>query len=126
MLIIGAVFVLVGLIFGVFAIMIGLSQSGRVKRSTTVKAVVTDLKYGHGVAPIVSYQYQGKEYSYQSNVFTRPGSYKLEEQIDLLVDSKHPEKPLLNTFSERWLLPSVLGGLGALFLILGAIFVMVG
>jgi hypothetical protein len=63
--------------------------------------------------PIVEYEYEGTT---NSSSFRSTGSdYYVGERIEILVDTENPGNVLINTFTERWLMVTVLGGFGLTF-----------
>jgi hypothetical protein len=65
--------------------------------------------------PIVEYHYEGKDYTWQSNVGSSSPAYHLGNQIPLLIDPAKPGEPEVDSFFSNWFLPSLLGAVGMIF-----------
>jgi len=66
--------------------------------------------------PLFEYEYNGDVYQYQSSSSTDPPSYSLGEAVDIYVDTDNPYDIVIDTFTDRWLLIVILGGMGSMFL----------
>ena len=128
-------FALVGLIFGLVSLLLlGISaliyyfQSESIENSVVVTGRVTEMIYGSSgtSAPVIGYRYNGKEYSHTSNTYSSPPAFHVGERVELYVEKDDPEEVVVNTFSERWLAITIIGGLGLFFGLFASVFFLVG
>lgn len=57
---------------------------------------------GNSVAAVVEYTFNGEVKYYQSNFFSNPPAYNLQEEVTLLVNPDNPEEVVIDSFSERY------------------------
>ncbi|ELR72923.1 hypothetical protein C900_00884 [Fulvivirga imtechensis AK7] len=69
--------------------------------------------------PVIDYEYKGQMYSYYSTVSSNPPSYELGEQVEVFVNPDNPTDVIVNTFTERWFVITLIGGMGLLFFGIG-------
>lgn len=65
--------------------------------------------------PVVRYNWEGEEFTYYSSTGSNPPPYEIGEQVELLIDPLNPNKAMINSFLDRFLGITILGGLGVLF-----------
>jgi ribosomal protein L7/L12 len=124
-------FTLVSLIFGFVGFLlfciagaIYYFQSSGIENSQIVTGRVSDLVYSSsmGTAPVITYEWHGKQYTYQSNTFSTPPSYAINEKVELYVNNDDPTDVVVNTFVDRWLAITIVGGLGFVFSLFATVF----
>lgn len=59
--------------------------------------------------PVFEYEVNGQLYQEKGNSTSSPG-YALGEKVQILIDPADPQKVLVNTFRERWLVPLIFCG----------------
>src|SRR5690606_29541496 len=69
-------------------------------------------------APVVAYTWQGEEREYKSSFFNKPPAYVVGQEVELFVNRENPEEVTINSFADRWLVVTIMGTVGGLFLIL--------
>jgi ribosomal protein L7/L12 len=119
----GKVLVVLAFIFAVFALacfsIAGITyylNESIVRDSDRVTGVVVDMQHiSTGSAPVIEYTIAGKVHQHKSIIFSKPPSYRLQEQVPLYASHENPEVIVLDTFSERWLGITIFGGVGILF-----------
>ncbi len=52
------------------------------------------------VAPLITYTYNSKEYTYQSSTFRFPPEYQINEKVNLLLDAENPEEAQIDSFED--------------------------
>jgi len=72
-------------------------------------------------SPLFEYEFEGKTYQYQSSASSNPPSYSLNEEVVMYVDSNNPYNGIVDTFTDRWLVIVILGGMGAMFFGIGTL-----
>lgn len=123
---VGSIFSLVGFILLGVGFLIYYVDKDIVQEQNKSHGIVTDLLHsGNMSAPVITYTWQGKEYQYESNSYTSPSAFDYNEAVVLYVNPANPQEIVIDTFSERWLAITILGGLGIVFAGMGLIFVFV-
>ncbi len=84
---------------------------------TRVTGEVVELKYEYdntenGAIPIIFYQYKNEPRTYQGNVYSNPPSYEVGEKVDIIISALNPNKVVLDSIVERFLLALIFGFLG--------------
>ncbi len=69
--------------------------------------------------PLFQYSVNDNLYEYQSSVTSNPPSYQLGEIIAVYVNPDDPYDILVDTFTDRWLGITIVGGIGAIFFAVG-------
>lgn len=98
-----------------------------IKKSDLVTGKVTSLEPNNDsddtdtYAPVVSYTWNGHEKTYRSTMYSYPPAYEVGEEVQLFVNREDPEKVYINSFADRWLPITILGGLGCFLLIFALI-----
>jgi hypothetical protein len=69
--------------------------------------------------PIMEYEVDGSKYTYESDVSSTPPSYHIGEEVDIYVNATDPQEVLIDTFTDRWLVMTVLGSMGLVFFLMG-------
>jgi hypothetical protein len=89
-----------------------------------VEGVVIEMRRrGGSSAPIVRFQPpEGPEVTFESKLYTRPPTYSVGEKVTVLFQSARPDEARLYGFWDLYLLTVVLGGIGAVFTLLGIVF----
>jgi len=54
-----------------------------------------------------------------SNGGTNPATYRVNQRVTVLYDSREPHHASIQSFESAWLLPLLLGGIGAVFCLFG-------
>ena len=122
LLLFGALFELVGIVFLAVTIWHSSGTLEQFERnSISVDAVVVGFKGSFdGQAPVFQYRYGEETYQHESNIYSNPPAYEKDETVELLIDPNNPSDPLVNSFSEIWLLPLIFGFLGSVFFLIGS------
>lgn len=73
--------------------------------------------------PTVEFQVNGQKYNFEGSIIASYLNlyyqrYQMGQTIEILYDTNQPSKVLINNFTEIWILPLLLLGLGVVFLIL--------
>lgn len=93
-------------------------QAEEIANSELMKGRVTSFHFSgdsRGSAPVISYQWGGSERFYKSNTFSTPPAYELNEEVDLYVNRNNPKEVVVDTFTDRWLVITIIGGIGFFF-----------
>jgi len=70
-------------------------------------------------SPMFEYSVNGIKRTYQSHSSSSSPEFEIGDTVEILVDPNDAQSVMVNSFLERWLAPSILGFLGALFTGLG-------
>ncbi len=131
----GGGFALGALVFGfvglVFVAIAGASyyfQQQTIENSEKITGVVTDFHYGskNGSSPIITYEWNGEKRQYHSNTYSSPPAYDLHEEVTMFVNRDNPDDVVVDTFSDRWFLIIIFGGMGSVFVLICVLFFFVG
>jgi len=131
--IIGPIFLVVGvgLLVGCFA------AFNRTKRFLTTareaRAEVVGIQQRHGgnsqsrsYHPVLRYRTQeGATKEVVSAVGSNPPRYKEGDSIVILYDPARPDDMRIHSFGNVWIVPLILGGVGGIFIIVGAVLTFV-
>lgn len=136
---VGGVFKLVSLFFfGVSFLLLGgaglsyYMEEESIKKSDLIKGRVISLTPSDDhdgtqtYAPVVGYEWNGKDRTYHSNMYSYPPAYEVDEEVELYVNREDPDSVYINSFSDRWLVVTILGGIGSVFLVIAIILTVVG
>ena len=84
---------------------------------THIEGKVIRNQFVNGMArPIIAYSWEGKDLTYMSTTYTTPPAFERGEKVELFVNPNDPEDVYINSFSERWLAMTIVGGMGIVFL----------
>lgn len=111
------VFACLGILFITIAAYIWWLDYSVTHNGTKVTGEVIELSYEYnntenGAIPIISYQWESTLRTYQGNVYSNPPSYEVGEQVDLIISADNPNKVVLDSIVERFLLALIFGFLG--------------
>ncbi len=120
------IFILVGIVFLVITVVIISADQRIVNNGYLTEGEVVGLLESDGAyAPVVNYEFDGEIFTYESATYSNPSSFALGETVPLFLDPDNPYDILIDTFSERWLLPVILGGMGLVFFVIGMVVLFV-
>jgi hypothetical protein len=86
-------------------------------RYTSVEGVVISNDYdGNMARPVIAYSWEGNDLTYTGNTYTSPPAFEENEKVELFVNPNDANDIWINSFSERWLAMTIVGGLGLVFL----------
>jgi hypothetical protein len=69
--------------------------------------------------PVAGYEVDGREYEFVARVSSRPRDYTIGDAVVVFYHPDRPAEGRLDSFSELWLFPTILLGLGTLWVTLG-------
>jgi Flp pilus assembly protein TadG len=115
----GGVLLLVGLIFTLIALGMYVHHWLFLRRAVDVQGIViamerrVDAQGNHPAsAPIVRYPLNGDWYVLSSTTASNPAAYTVRQAVTVVVDPKHPERAMIDSFGQIWVLPVSFGGIG--------------
>lgn len=114
---IGLVFGLIGAAMLSVIIYLYISHQNFLQRAVPAIGVVVSSPH----QPVIDYEYNGEMYSYYSSVSSNPPSYEMGEQVEVFVNPDNPNDVIVNTFTERWFVITLVGGMGLLFFGIGMV-----
>jgi ribosomal protein L7/L12 len=102
-------------------------QSDTIRNGAKVSGRVTGFQYSGdgGAAPTIEYDLRGAHKTFQSQLFSTPPSFAVNEEVVLYINEEKPDEIVVDVFSERWLGIVVFAAAGAFFVILMIIFLFV-
>ena len=112
----GTLCTMVGIVFLTFACAMGVQSvrltNGAARTEGTVIRMEQSLGQ-EGSAPVVRYRVEGKEHEFKSNMQTSPPAYAVGEKVTILYQPDQPDLAGIDSFFDRWALPLIFGGVGA-------------
>ncbi len=106
----------IGILLVGIALTITYFKQKSISNSDLVVGKVIDLVGSGTVAPVVKFNYLGAERTYQSSVYSSPPAYDIGEEVELFVNREDIDDILINSFIDRWLAATIVGGIGLFFL----------
>ncbi len=95
------------------------------RRSVKTQGKVIRLvrRHSRGATPVVSFKTEkGQTMVFTSRVASRPPAYRKGEVVRVVYDRSNPRNARIYGYFELYLLPTILGGIGSVFFILGGLF----
>jgi hypothetical protein len=93
---------------------------------TVVEIVTRPGRRGPGRAPVLRFTTPtGETFQFQSS-FTSSAMLDIGKQFPVLFDPHDPRHAQIEGFLAQWLVPLILGGVGAMFAVVGMILLVVG
>ena len=84
---------------------------------TRMEGTVTKNQFKNGMArPAISYSWEGKDLLYADNTYTNPPVFERGDKVELFVNPNDPSDVWINSFVNRFLAMTIVGGLALLFL----------
>jgi hypothetical protein len=83
----------------------------------TVTGLASERKGGQ--APIVTYEVEGKVYTYRSSYYSSAPAYRPGEKVTVLYRPEDPSSCHLQSFFEEWVAPLLLTGIGTALALVG-------
>lgn len=98
-------------------------STGRVIRMVSGRSAPGSPRHG-GSAPVVAFEVDGLTHEIQGKVFTHPPVFKVGDVVNVLYPPNNPADSVIDSFAERWFMPTVFGGVGSVFLIVGLVLIL--
>ena len=120
--IVAFVFLVIGVVFtGVGAFLL-ISEWTFLSTAQETKGTVVRLVPGSrgSKAPVFRYEVNGVTHEVESSVASSPPAFAVGEIVTVYYRPDRPEDGHLKSFVHQWLFPSIFGGIGVLFLTIGA------
>ena len=115
--------VFLGILCFLIAVGMGISSLSFAYGALHTKGTVINIVFSLGASredyPIVRYQVDGKTYQIRSAHQTTFPPHSIGEEVTVLYWPEQPHKGRIYSFSEQWLPPLLLGGLGLVCAIVG-------
>ncbi len=73
------------------------------------------------MAPVVTYQINGNQYSFESDIASSPPAYRIGDTVTVQYDPEQPEKATIKSFWSSWLPMLLFGGFGSLVTLISVI-----
>jgi len=98
-----------------------------IPNAVNVEGKVTEFQTNDtGTAPVIEFIWHGETKIYKSQSYSEPNPYTLGQSITLLVNQENPDEAVIDSFDERWMAISVLGGTGLFMLLLTTVLFTLG
>lgn len=126
------IFISAGLIMLVIGVVLFFRHRSLVARSRPARGVVTEIRTSRDddgdetYAPVVAFTTEtGIPAKYTSSLYSRPSSYKVGDQVEILYDPDKPSRAVIKGRALNLLPAFLLGGMGAIFFVVGAAFQLI-
>jgi len=120
---IAILFAAVALLLFIMAGIVYYRDAQIINQSAKINGRVVELLSRKGTyAPVIAYTLNGKDYRYESTAYTKPSAYEIDEVVPMFVNPNNHEELVLDTFTDRWLAISIVGGIGLFFTFFAVIF----
>jgi hypothetical protein len=124
---IGALFVAAGIILGAVSSYFYNATQSFIDRAETVQGEVIELERSRSSSdpsvvfyPIVRFSpATGQQRTFRSPVGSSPPAYAVGESVSILYDRTNPDDARIDSFWFLWLLPTITGGIGIVFFLVG-------
>ena len=134
LLLIGILFVLIGLAVLIGGVVTAIKQTRKVARGVTATGTVVDLVqrvFNPGSAgvycPVVQFTTAlGQSVRLESGFGTMPASHRVGQSIAVRYDPADPQKAEVDSVTSRWLAPGCMIGMGIMFFAMGVVFLAIG
>jgi ribosomal protein L7/L12/nitrate reductase NapE component len=119
------IFLVVGTVFLIISIYLGLRDYSFYQNSIKVEGQVVELHYAtvsdtnSGAVPVVEYVWQGKTRRAYGDTYSNPPAVEIGETIEVLISQQDNSQVKLNIISERYFLVIVFGIMGIVFFAIG-------
>lgn len=112
----------VGVLMLAGAIMLQVDRVAEQAGMTRTTGTVVDISHG---CPSVEFSASnGETLGFDSSLCSRPPAYARGESLTVLYDPQYPDRAQIDSFTENWFASLVLGGIGAVFLLIGSALVV--
>jgi hypothetical protein len=116
-------FGLVGLGLLVPALWSGYQSWAFLRIASDAPGIVTALEWNddtnNGARPVVRYELRGEPYNITGTVWSSPPAYAVGDQVQVLYPPGQPRAARIYSWFEFWFVPTLLGGIGLLFALVG-------
>ena len=86
------------------------SKNGETTSGTVTELAESSTEDGCCVySPVVEYMVGGQKYTFESMNASDPPSYRVGQQVEVIFNRTSPSKGAINSWSELWLVPVILG-----------------
>ncbi len=134
LLLVGLLFLLIGLAVLISGIIAAVKQKGKIARGVPATGTVVDLVrkiFNPGSAgvycPVVQFTTgAGQLIKFESGFGTMPASHRVGQTIAVRYDPTNPQSAQVDSASGNWFVPGCTIAMGLLFFAMGLVFVVIG
>ena len=112
----------IGILMWAIAIYFYIDKNRQLSNSYLTTGVVVDFIMNDGLAPIISYEVEGTQYRYVSSVYSSPPAYEFNESVEIYLDNDDPNKVIINSFANKWLVVTIFASFGLVLDLIGLLF----
>ncbi len=92
-------------------------ELGRTAERTFGTVVRLEVDGSDASAPVVEFTTAaGETAQVQGTVFSKPPDFAVGDEVQVLVPPGRPQEAVIDSFTQRWLLPAIFGAMGIIFL----------
>jgi hypothetical protein len=130
---IGGIFAPIGLIFAAIGVWLHLSSASLYETGVYTKGRVTELASqfdsddnSYSYKPVVEFaDAEGQRHQFTGSISSSPPAYAAGDTVEVVYAAGDPQSATVDDFLTRYLLPLVFGGLGTIFVCIGAALIVV-
>jgi hypothetical protein len=109
-------FAFTGAFFALVGIGIGFYNASYSFGTEKTQATVIRIESG---SPVVEYDIKGKHFLFRSSISATSPTYTIGEKVNVLYRPRDPSAAHIDTFTDRWLFPSMFTGIGLISMLIG-------
>ena len=88
--------------------------------SNTSGSVASRRSVSYSYQPVVRFQHGAQQIQFSDSIASNPPAYHVGEAVSVLYLESNPYDARIESFTSLWFLPLLLGGMGTIFLAIGA------
>lgn len=88
--------------------------------SNTNGSIANRVSSSYAYQPIVRFQYGAQQVQFGDSVASNPPAYHVGDAVNVLYLESDPYDARIDSFRSLWAVPMIFGGIGTIFLIVGA------
>ena len=96
-----------------------IDKNKQIANSFLATGVVIDFVVDEGLAPVISYEVDGRPYQYISSIYSNPPAFELNESVVIYVNKDDPNDIIINSFINKWLIVTIFASFGLVFALIG-------
>lgn len=127
---IAVIFGFIGIPFLLISIGVYIYTDYQISHSTIVKGVVTEIRTNHSYddqasqTPVIEYKYNGETILMYAPVYFDSPEFEVGEELRLFVSEEPPHDVIIDTFTQKWFVVTVVASIGVFFLVFMILFIM--
>jgi hypothetical protein len=109
----------VGLLMWGTAAYFFIEKKQQITNSYLATGIVIDFIVDEGLAPVISYDVNGRPYQYISSIYSNPPAFELNESVEIYVNKDDPNDIIINSYVNKWLIVTIFASFGLVLDLIG-------